>query len=113
VKDYSNFVDIECQKRISHSITRWLSLYPSLPKMIQMYPASHSYLMSIDKPTVLKLFFGNYLSELCLRHHDICNHFWLLLMSKFGILKSPKHHFSSLYRVRSQWRQADAHSKPS
>jgi len=34
-----------------------------------MYPDSHSYLISIDKPTVvLKRFFGNYLSELCLRH---------------------------------------------
>jgi len=34
-----------------------------------MYPASHSYFMSIDKPTVVvKRFFGNSLSELCLRH---------------------------------------------
>jgi len=33
------------------------------------YPVSHSYFMSIDKPTVvLKYFYGNSLSELCLRH---------------------------------------------
>jgi len=32
-------------------------------------PASHSYFMSIHKPTVvLKRSFGNSLSELCLRH---------------------------------------------
>jgi len=49
--------------------------------------------MSIHKLTVvLKHFFGNFLSELCLRHQDICNHFWLLFMSKFRILRSPKHH---------------------
>ena len=68
-KDDCGFVDIEYQKHIIHSGTKWLSLYPSLPRMLQMYPASHSYFMSIDKPTVvLKRFFGNSLSELCLRH---------------------------------------------
>jgi len=37
--------------------------------MLQMYPASHSYFMFIDKPTaVLKRFFGNSLSEFCLTH---------------------------------------------
>ena len=34
-----------------------------------MYLASHSYFISIDKPTVvLKRFFGNSLSEYCLTH---------------------------------------------
>jgi len=46
-------VDIEYQKRISHSVTRWLSHYPSLPRMLQIYAASHSYFMSINKPTVV------------------------------------------------------------
>jgi len=51
-------VDIEYQKHIAHSVTRWLSLYPSLPRMLQMYPTSHSYFISIHKPTdVLKRFF--------------------------------------------------------
>jgi len=27
-------------KNISHSVTRWLSLYPSLPRMLQMYSVS-------------------------------------------------------------------------
>jgi len=60
---------IEYQKLIAHSVTRWLSLYLSLPSLLQMQPASHSYFMSIHKPTVVpKLFFGNSLSKLCLRH---------------------------------------------
>jgi len=46
-------MDIECQKLISHSLTRWLSLYSSFPRMLQMYPASHSYFMSIDNLTVV------------------------------------------------------------
>jgi len=52
-KDYCDFVDIKCQKLISHRVTRWLSLYPSLPRMLQMYSPSHSYFISIHKPTVV------------------------------------------------------------
>jgi len=59
----------EYQKLISHSLTRWLLLYPSLPRMFQMYPALHSYFMSIHKPTdVLKCFLGHFLRELWLRY---------------------------------------------
>jgi len=65
VKHYCDFVDIAYQKLISRSVTRWLSLYPSLPRMLQLYPASNSYFMSIDKPTVvLKRFSGNSLSDI-------------------------------------------------
>ena len=68
-KDYCDFVDIAYQKLISRSVTRWLSFYRSLPRMLQMYPASNSYLMSMDEPTVvLRRFFGNCLSEFCLTH---------------------------------------------
>jgi len=64
--DYFDLVDIEFQKLISRSVTRWLSLYRILPRMLRLYPASNSYLTPIDKPTVvLKRFFGNSLSELC------------------------------------------------
>jgi len=67
-KDYCDFVNIEYQKLIAHSVTRCLSLYPTLPRILQMYPASHSYFMSIRKSTVvLKRFFESSLSELCLR----------------------------------------------
>jgi len=62
-------VDFAYQKLISRSVTRWLSLYRSLPRMFQLYPASNSYFMSIGKPTVvLKRFFGNSLSEVGLTH---------------------------------------------
>jgi len=57
-------VDIEYQKLFSRSVTRWLSLYRNLPRMLPLYPTSNPY--SIDKPTVvLKRFFGNSLSEFC------------------------------------------------
>jgi len=57
-KDCCDFVDIEYQKLIFCSITRWLSLYPNLPRLLQLYPASNSCFMSIDKATVvLKRFY--------------------------------------------------------
>ena len=59
-------MDIEYQKLISRNVTRWLSLYRNLPRMLQLYPPSYSYFMSINKPTVvLKRFSGNSLSEFC------------------------------------------------
>ena len=69
LKDYCVFVEIEYKKLLSHSVTRWLSLYPSLSRMIHMYPAIQSYFLSIDKPPVLlKHFFENSLSKLYLKH---------------------------------------------
>ena len=41
LKDYCNFVDTEYRKLLSHSVTRWLSLYPSLSRMLQMYLVFH------------------------------------------------------------------------
>jgi len=69
VKRLSRLCGFAYQKLISHSVTRWLSLFRSFPRMLQLYPASNSYFMSIDKPTVgLKRFCGNSLSEFCLTH---------------------------------------------
>jgi len=50
-------VDIEraYQKLISHSLARWLWLYPSLPRMLQMYLASSSHFM----PSTSQLLFWN------------------------------------------------------
>ena len=82
---------LSTKKCLPHSATRWLTRYPSLPRMLQMYPASHSYFMSIDKPTVvLKRFFFNSMSKLCLRHLDICNHWCLISMSKFQTIGKAK-----------------------
>ena len=58
LKDYCVFVEIESKKLLFHSVIRWLSLYPSLCRKIQMYPAMQSYFLSIEKPPVLlKRFF--------------------------------------------------------
>ena len=105
-KDYCDFVDIAYQKRVSRSVTRWLSLYHSLPKILQLYAASNSYFMSIDKPTVVqKRFFWKFFEQFLFNTLRHCNHLWLLLLSKFRILRSQKHYLLRLYRVLPLWKQ--------
>ena len=41
------------QKLNFRSITRWLSVYRSMPRILQLYPVSNLYFMSIDRPTVV------------------------------------------------------------
>jgi len=53
LKDYCDFVGTEYWKLLSHSVTRRISLYPSLSRMLQVYPALQSYFMSIDKPPIV------------------------------------------------------------
>jgi len=63
----TEFMDIECPKT-SHTITRWLLLYPSLSEMLEMYKDLQSCFTSIDKPPfLLNCFFKILLSELYLR----------------------------------------------
>ena len=73
LKDYCNFVDTEYRKLLFHSVTRWLSFYPSSSRMLQMYPALQSYFTSIEKPPiVLKRFYKARLSKLYLKHLQSC-----------------------------------------
>ncbi|CAM2116517.1 unnamed protein product [Caretta caretta] len=58
LKEYCAFVDAEYRKLLSHSKTRWLSLFPGITRLIHMFPALKSFFLSQDKPpTVLKTFF--------------------------------------------------------
>ena len=69
LKDYCDFVDGEYQKLLFHCITRWLSLYPSISRMIDMFPALQSYFLSIAKaPVNLKRFYESSVSVLYLKH---------------------------------------------
>ena len=69
MKEYCDFVDIEYRKLLSHSKTRWLSLFPGITRLIQMFPALKSFFLSQDKPpTIIKAFFEHEFSEIYLWH---------------------------------------------
>jgi len=97
-------------KLISRSLTRWLSPYRSLPRMLQLYPASNSYFISIDKPTVvlkhfLKILWANSVHIKTFTIILLLSKFRFLLLSKFRILRSQIHQLLRLYRVSPLWRQ--------
>ncbi len=53
LKDYCDFVDIEYRKLLSHSKTRWLSLFPGIERLLQIFPALRAYFLSQEKAPVM------------------------------------------------------------
>uniref|UniRef100_A0A8C4T0E1 Uncharacterized protein n=1 Tax=Erpetoichthys calabaricus TaxID=27687 RepID=A0A8C4T0E1_ERPCA len=69
LKEYCDFVEIDYRRMLSHSKTRWLSLFPSIERMLQMFPALKAYFLSQQKPPIaLKSFFENDFAEIYLWH---------------------------------------------
>jgi len=118
-KDYCDFEDIEFQKRISRSVTRWLSLYRGLPRMLQLYPASNSYFMSIVKPTVvLKRFFMEILWANSVHIKTLQSFVCAFIEQVQNIEKSRASVVEvvscfTTVKARIQERQSDVHIKPS
>jgi len=64
----------------------------------------HTSCPSTSQMLFWNVFHGSSLSEFS-SHQDISNHWWLLLLSKFRILRSQKHQLLRLFRVLPLWRQ--------
>lgn len=64
LKSFCDFVETDYRTILSHSKTRWLSLYPVLHRTLEMYEPLRSYFLSIpNPPKVLKSFFDNPINE--------------------------------------------------
>jgi len=64
LKEFCIFVDVEYKKLLFHSKTRWLSLFPAINRLLQIYPALQSYFLSQNQiPIAIKSFFENPLNE--------------------------------------------------
>ena len=75
LKEYCEFADVEYRTLLSHSKTRWLSLFPGIERLLQMYPALKAFFLSQEKPPMLlKKFFEDEFSEiyLCQMHSLMC-----------------------------------------
>jgi hypothetical protein len=58
LKEYCDFDEIEYRQLFSHRETRWLSSFPGIERLIQMFQALKSHFLSQEKPpTVIKRFF--------------------------------------------------------
>ena len=64
LKDFCDFVGTEYHGLMSHSRTRWLSLYPAVTRVIEMFDALKAFFLSEEKaPATLLAFFKSVLSE--------------------------------------------------
>lgn len=64
LKDFCEFVNIHYEKLLSHSKARWLSLLPSIERILKMFEGLKSFFMFEDKPPKTFVnFFNNPLSE--------------------------------------------------
>ncbi|KAK9391302.1 hypothetical protein NXF25_018632 [Crotalus adamanteus] len=79
LQEYCEFVEVEYKRLLSHSKTRWLSLFPGITKLLQMHSALKSFFLGQSNlPTVLRSFFEHEFSELYLWHmHSLMNAFHL------------------------------------
>ncbi|CAI6360864.1 unnamed protein product [Macrosiphum euphorbiae] len=67
LKEFCSFVDVQYKEILAHSKTRWLSLYPAIERIIEMFSALKSYFLSQNNcPNILKTFFKNETSILWL-----------------------------------------------
>lgn len=64
LKSFCEFVDIQYKSLLKHSKTRWLSLYPAVKRVLEVYSALKAYFLSLDNsPHILKSFFENDFSK--------------------------------------------------
>ena len=112
LKEYCEFVDIEYRRLLSHSKTRWLSLFPGISRLIQMFPALKSLFLSLDKPpTVIKTFFENEFSEIYLWHiHSLMSVFHLHIQEVERENNSVVEVLKSLNSVHSLLLERKAHN---
>lgn len=64
LKDFCDICSMEYRNLLYHSKTRWLSLFPAIERVLQMYSALSAYFLSeSDAPAILVRFFENEFSE--------------------------------------------------
>ena len=69
LKGYCEYANYEYKRLLSHGKTRWLSLFPRISRMLEMFLPLKSYFLSLEHPRiVIKRFFENEISELYLWH---------------------------------------------
>lgn len=67
LKEFCEFVNVEYKQLMYHCVTRWLSIFPAVGRLIEMFEAVKSFFLSQSKPPVIiRNFFENDFSEIYL-----------------------------------------------
>ena len=77
LKEYCEFANCEYMRLLSRSKTRWLSLFPGISRLLEMFSPLKSYFLSQEHPPILiKRLFENEMSQLYLWHmHSLMSMF--------------------------------------
>ncbi|XP_025029754.1 uncharacterized protein LOC107326422 [Python bivittatus] len=60
LKDFCEYIDINYHELLSHTKTRWLSLFPAIEALLEVFPALQDYFRSVTQPPVtIQNFFEN------------------------------------------------------
>lgn len=64
LKEFCNFVETEYKSTLYHSKTRWLSLFPAIHRILEIYEGLKSYFLSLEEPpAILKKHFEEDINE--------------------------------------------------
>ena len=95
LKGYCEFAEVGYRKLLSHSKTRWLSIFPGMTRLIEMFiPLKFFFLSQEHPPTIIKQFFENEMSEIYIWH----------LYSLFSVFHT---HIQAVERASNSCRSAD------
>ena len=102
LKEYCEFTNCEYMRLLSHSKTRWLSLFPGISRSLEMFSPLKSYFLSQEHPLiVIKRFFENEMRKLYLWHMHS-------LMSMFhGRIQVVERANNSVAEVLENWELVD------
>ena len=107
LKEYCEFANCKYKTLSSHSKTRWLSLFPGISRLLEMFSSLKFYFLSQKHPlVVIKRFFENEMSELYL---GICTHECPCFMDVFKWLREktiPSQKFSKIWSwfIKCLWK---------
>ena len=69
LKEHCKFANCEYKRLLFHSKTRWLSLFPGILRLLEMFSPLKSYFLSQEHPPIaIRRFFKNEMSELYFWH---------------------------------------------
>lgn len=64
LREFCEFVQVQYQPLLSHSKSRWLSLFPAVERILKLFPALKAYFLSIEKPPkFMENFFSDDMAE--------------------------------------------------
>ena len=104
LKEYCEIANCECKRLLSYSKTRWLSLFPGISRLLEMFSPLKSYFLSQEHPPIfIKRFFENKMSELYLwRMHSLMFVFYgriLVVERKTNFVAEVLKNLEPVYKV--------------